>query len=29
MSIKGSPIRGLEPNIKEFTLENYALNTEN
>lgn len=29
MSIKGSPIRGLEPNVKEFTIENYALNTQN
>lgn len=29
MSIKGSPIRGLEPSVKEFTIENYALNTEN
>ena len=29
MSNRGSPIRGLEPNIKEFSLESYALNTEN
>ena len=29
MSARGSPIRGLEPNVKEFTLESYALNTEN
>ena len=29
MSSTGSPIRGLEPNVKEFTLESYALNTEN
>lgn len=29
MSGRGSPIRGLEPNVKEFTLESYALNAEN
>ncbi len=29
MTAKGSPIRGLEPTINEFTLETYALNTEN
>lgn len=29
MSGRASPIRGLEPNVRQFTLESYALNAEN
>ena len=29
MTNRGSPIRGLEPSIKEFTIQNYSLNSEN
>ena len=29
MTSRGSPIRGLEPAIKEFTIQNYSLNSEN
>jgi hypothetical protein len=29
MSGRGSPIRGLEANVREFTLESYSLSAEN